>query len=78
MTLYPVFSRRVMRQLEHKGFTVVKILPNTKFPDKNVYYFEETVELRQAVNHLTTKTNNTHSIGCDSNDTGEEGNSPHK
>lgn len=53
MTLFPVFSRRVVRQLERRGFTVVKMLPNYKYPDKMVYYFEETPALRQAVVELT-------------------------
>ncbi len=52
MNLFPVFSRHLMRQLERKGFIVVKMAPNTKFPDKTVYYFEETPQLRQAVNEL--------------------------
>lgn len=67
MTLFPVFSRRVMRQLEYQGFEVVKIAPNTKFPDKSVYYFEETAALRKAVKALSGHTNDTHNIGCDTN-----------
>lgn len=78
MTLFPVFSRRVMRQLEFQGFEVVKIAPNNKFADKSVYYFEETAALRKAINALTKNTNDTHSIGCDNNVNRTEGDSPHK
>jgi len=52
MTLYPVFSRKLTRKLEKKGFLVVKIAPNRQYPEKMVYYFEETPELRQAVTLL--------------------------
>lgn len=53
MTLYPVFSRKLTRKLERRGFVVVKIAPNRKAPGMSVYYFEETVELRKAVEELT-------------------------
>ncbi len=78
MTLFPVFSRRVMRQLEYQGFDVIKIAPNDKFIGKSVYYFEETPALRKAVKALTKPTNDTHSTGCDKNVTRIEGDSPHK
>lgn len=55
MRLFPIFSRHLMRQLEHYGFIVVKISKNFKFPDKDVYYFEETPEFRQIVNQLIQK-----------------------
>ena len=53
MNLYPVFSRKLTRKLEKRGFNVVKMAPNHEYPDKTVYYFEETLELRKAVNELT-------------------------
>jgi hypothetical protein len=53
MTLFPVFSRRVVRELEKRGFIVVKIAPNKKYTNLMVYYFEETPELRQVVTELT-------------------------
>ena len=55
MTLYPIFSRKLTRKLERRGFVVVKIAPNRRFPNQNVYYFEETPELRKAVNKLTSE-----------------------
>ena len=42
MTLYPVFSRRVVRELEKRGFNVIKMAPNKKYTHLIVYYFEET------------------------------------
>lgn len=52
MTLFPVFSRRIVSELEKLGFKVVNIAPNRKLPGFKVYYFEETVELRNAVQKL--------------------------
>lgn len=52
MRLFPVFSRKLTRKLERRGFVVVKMAQNRNFPDKTVYYFEETPELRKAVNEL--------------------------
>lgn len=53
MTLYPVFSRRIVRELEKRGFNVVKMAPNKKYANLIVYYFEETPELRKTVAELT-------------------------
>jgi hypothetical protein len=47
MTLYPIFSRRIAYKLEKEGFKVIKIAPNRKKPELKVYYFEETVALRE-------------------------------
>lgn len=55
MKLFPVFSRHLMRQLTKSGFTVIKVMPNYKYPEKMVYYFEETSELRQLANELISK-----------------------
>lgn len=48
LTLYPIFSRRIAYKLEKAGFKVVKMAPNYKKPPLKVYYFEETVEFREA------------------------------
>lgn len=55
MTLYPIFSRRIAYQLEKAGFPVVKIAPNYKHPELQVYYFEETVELRAKARELISE-----------------------
>ena len=55
MTLFPVFSRRIVCELEKLGFNVVKIAPNRQHPNLNVYYFEETVSLRNAAQQLIQK-----------------------
>jgi len=55
MKLYPIFTRRIVLALEKLGFKVVKIAPNRTNPNLNVYYFEETPELRQAAQKLISK-----------------------
>lgn len=55
MKLYPIFSRRIVCELEKLGFQVVQIGPNRKFPELSVYYFEETQALRNAAQQLFQK-----------------------
>ena len=53
--LYTVFSRRVANELEKQGFKVVKMERNEKNKKYLVYYFEDTVEFRNALRPLITK-----------------------
>ena len=55
MTLFPVFSRWLVRELENRGFRVVKMEKNRIKANLIVYFFEETPELRKAVQELTHK-----------------------
>lgn len=55
MKLYPIFSRRIARELEKLGFKIEKIAPNRNNLNLRVYYFEETVELRNAAQELIQK-----------------------
>lgn len=55
MNLYPVFTRKLVSELEKQGFKVIQIAPNRNNPNLNVYYFEETVELRRAVQELVAQ-----------------------
>ena len=52
MKLYAIFSKRIVRELEKRGFQVIKIAPNKYKQDLNLYYFEETPALRQAAQEL--------------------------
>jgi len=49
MSYYIVYSKKVARELERLGFVVVMVEPNTKYPDRAVYKFEDTAELRKAI-----------------------------
>ena len=49
MNYYVVYSKKVARELERKGFVVAAVEPNTKYPDRAVYKFEDTAELRRAI-----------------------------
>lgn len=55
MSLFPIFSRKIVVELEKRGFEVKKIAPNKYKPNFSVYYFEETVELRKAAQELINK-----------------------
>lgn len=53
--LYTVFSRKVANELEKQGFRIVKIEKNEKNEKYLVYYFEDSVEFRDALHPLITK-----------------------
>lgn len=53
--LYAIFSRRVANALERQGFRIVKMERNTKNEKYLVYYFEDSVALRDALRPLITK-----------------------
>lgn len=55
MTLYPIFRRKIAFRLERWGFPLIKIQPNKKHPELNVYYFEDTVALHRALHELITR-----------------------
>lgn len=52
MTLFPIFSRRIAYELERLGFKVIRMAPNRHKPELQVYYFEETLALRNAAQKL--------------------------
>lgn len=53
--LYTIFSRRVANELEKQGFRIVKMEKNHKNEKYLVYYFEDSVELRDALRPLIIK-----------------------
>lgn len=55
MALYPIFMAQIAFKLEKKGFKLIKIEPNKKKPKYNVYYFEDTLELHQALIEITAR-----------------------
>lgn len=52
MALYPIFMNTLAFKLERLGFKVIKITPNKKKPTYNVYWFEDTLELHNALHDL--------------------------
>lgn len=58
MKLYPIFSRAIAYQLEQQGFKLINIAPNRKRQGFKVYYFEETLALRQAASQLIQEIKN--------------------
>lgn len=55
MALYAVFNMKVANELEKQGFKVIKMDKNRKNPRYMVYYFEDSVEFREALHPLITK-----------------------
>lgn len=55
MALYPIFMAQIAFKLEKRGFKLIKIAPNKKKPEYNVYYFEDTLELHQALIEITQR-----------------------
>ena len=53
--LYTVFSRRDANELEKQGFRIVKMEKNEKNDKFLVYYFEDSVEFRDALRPLISK-----------------------
>lgn len=49
---YKVFTLKLARKLCEQGFIVVGTQPNAQKPWLNVYLFDDTEELRQAVKEL--------------------------
>ena len=48
----PVFSQRVAANLMLMGFKMYNISKNTKFPEKNVFYFRDCPDVRQAIEQI--------------------------
>lgn len=57
MALYPIFMRQVALKLEKRGFKLLKIEPNKKKPQFNVYYFEDTIGLHNALVEIAARKN---------------------
>ena len=55
MALYAIFNMRIANELEKLGFSVVKMDKNHKNPRYMVYYFEDSVELREAIKPLIVR-----------------------
>lgn len=55
MALYPIFMPQIAFKLEKRGFKLIKIAQNKKKPEYNVYYFEDTLELHQALVEITKR-----------------------
>ena len=55
MALYAIFNMRIANELEKQGFKVIKMDINRKNPRYMVYYFEDSVLLREAIRPLITR-----------------------
>ena len=55
----PVFSQRVAVNLMLMGFKIYNVSKNKKFEDKNVFYFRDCQEVRQAIEQINGNLTNT-------------------
>lgn len=51
----PIFSRKLAVILQEKGFVPVRIEPNIKFPQYNVFFFRNSPALRAVVRAYQNK-----------------------
>lgn len=51
--LYIIYMPRVAAALRELGFKIVKVTPNIKKPQYDVYWFEDTPALREAIPKAT-------------------------
>ena len=47
--LYIIYMPRLAAALREMGFKIIKVSPNIKKPQYDVYWFEDTEELRRAI-----------------------------
>ena len=47
--LYIIYMPRVAAALRELGFNIVKVCPNQKKPQYDVYWFEDTQDFRNAI-----------------------------
>lgn len=47
--LYIIYMPRIAAALREMGFKIIKTTPNIKKPQYDVYWFEDTQELRAAI-----------------------------
>lgn len=47
--LYIIYMPRVAAALRELGFKIIKVTPNNKKPQYDVYWFEDTPELHKAI-----------------------------
>lgn len=56
--LYIIYMPRVAAALREFGFKIIKVTPNIKKPQYDVYWFEDTKELREAIPAAVKKAKN--------------------
>jgi collagenase-like PrtC family protease len=47
--LYIIYMPRVAAALRELGFKIIKVSPNQKKPQYDVYWFEDTTQFREAI-----------------------------
>lgn len=55
-TIYPCFSKMKAIKLRERGFQIIKTEVNRRFPKYDVFYFENTEELKKALEEIKEET----------------------
>lgn len=55
-TIYPCFSKMKAIKLRERGFQIIKTEVNRRFPQYDVYYFENTEEFKKALEEIKEET----------------------
>ena len=53
--LYIIYMPRIAAALRELGFKIIKVTPNNRKPQYDVYWFEDTPEFRAAIPIATEK-----------------------
>jgi hypothetical protein len=50
-----IYSQKMAAKLMLKGFILQGMEKNSKYPNKNIFYFNDTEELKKTMNELSNK-----------------------
>lgn len=50
-----IFTKKLALELRKRGFKIIGTEPNFKYPQFDVYLFEDTEKLRMAINDINKK-----------------------
>ena len=54
----PIYSMKLAGYLMQKGFVLLSMKPNYKFPERNVFYFTDAEETKKAIDEYKQKEDN--------------------
>ena len=50
-----IYSKWLAYELRKRGFDIVRVGVNKNFPQYNTYIFQDSIELKKAIEYLTNK-----------------------
>ncbi|WP_027398375.1 DUF5659 domain-containing protein [Anaerovorax odorimutans] len=52
---FPVYKQKLAGYLMQEGFVLVDIAPNTKTPNRNVFYFRDTPQIKLSIQNFLNR-----------------------